>query len=132
VGRQEQNAREMNPRLFIPLLASVALCATSMAANYGGASPAPLKPRVVVHHHTVIDTITNDSITITDAAGSHTFKITAQTEITFKGSPATASSLAAGMRVQVTPDAVDPDTASQIAADDPPKDPTPRPKPGKN
>jgi len=85
-----------------------------------------MKARVVAHHHTVIAEVSADSITVNDAAGTQTYKITANTEITFKGDTTTASQLQAGMRVQVTPDSVDPDTAGQIAADDPPKDPKPR------
>jgi hypothetical protein len=113
----------MIPRIILPTLLSLALCfpCITQAGNS--------KPRATpVHHHTVIESVSSDSITVTQADGTKTYKITPNTEITFKGETATVDQLQAGMRVQVTPDAVDEDTAGEIAASDPPHDPTPRPK----
>ena len=87
------------------------------------------KPRATpVHHHTVIQAISADSITVSQTGGAKTYKITASTEISFKGETTTADKLQAGMRVSVTPDAVDETVAGQIAANDPPKDESPKPK----
>lgn len=87
------------------------------------------KPRPTpVHHHVTIESVSADSITINQPGGVKTFKIGPHTEITFKGQTATVDQLQSGMRVQVTPDAADDDTAGEIMADDPPHDPTPKPK----
>jgi hypothetical protein len=114
----------MIPRIVLPILLALTLCIPSPAK--AGTS----KPRATpVHHHTLIESISATSITISQAGGAKTFKITPNTEITFKNETTTVDKLQAGMRVQVTPDAADPDTAGQIAANDPPKDPsTPAPK----
>ena len=111
----------MIPRIAFPILLALALCVPAFAGN----SKPWVTPGV---HHTVIESVSADSITITQADGSHTYKITKDTEITFKGETTTVDQLQAGMRVIVTPDAADEDTAGEIAANDPPKDPTPRPK----
>ena len=114
----------MIPRIVIPILLALALCMPPLA-RAGFPSP---KPRATpVRHHTVIDTVSADSITIDQAGGSKTYAITKFTEITFKGQTTTVDQLQPGMRVTVTPDAADDTSAGQIAADDPPKDPTPRP-----
>ena len=84
-------------------------------------------PRPRVHHHTLIETVSADSITITAGETEKTFKITKDTEVTFKGTTTTADQLQAGMRVSITPDAVDPTIAASVQANDPPKDPTPKP-----
>jgi len=49
-----------------------------------------------------------------------TYKIDHNTEITFKGNTVTTDQLQTGMRVEVTPDSVDPGLAEMIQADDPP------------
>jgi len=114
----------MIPRFALPFLLALTLC-TASPAFAGNA-----KPRATpVRHHVVIESVSGDSITIERPGGSKTFKITVNTEITFKGQTVTADKLQAGMRVQVTPDAADEDTAGQINANDAPKDPsTPAPK----
>ncbi len=115
--------RNMIPRIVLPVFLAITLCLPRIA------QAGNVKPRATpVHHHTVIESVSADSITITQADGSKTYKITANTEITFKGDTVTVDQLQAGMRVQVTPDAADEDTAGAITANDPPHDPTPRPK----
>jgi hypothetical protein len=113
----------MIPRFVLPILLALTLCVPPLA-NAGS------KPRATpVRHHVVIESVSADSITISQPGGSKTFKVTANTEITFKNETVTIDKLQAGMRVQVTPDAADEETAGQIAANDPPKDPaTPAPK----
>jgi len=113
----------MIQRILPSLLLTFALCL--FTATKASANPPP-KP---VHHHTVIEAVSADSITITSAAGTKTFKITKSTEITFKNQNVTPDKLEAGMRVNVTPDAVDETVAGQIAANDPPKaEASPSPK----
>jgi len=111
----------MIPRILLPILLAFALCA-SPAARAG--QPKPRPPRV--HHHTVIETVSADSITISESGNDKTYKITKGTEITFKGETTTADKLEAGMRVSITPDGADETAASVIQANDPPKDPTPK------
>jgi hypothetical protein len=84
--------------------------------------------KLPVHHHTTIESVSANSITVNAPDGVKTYKITNFTEISFKGQSATVDQLQAGMRVQVTPDAADDQTAGEIQADDPPHDPTPKPK----
>ena len=115
----------MNPRLLLPLLLALGFCVSPVAQ--AGSKPRPTP----VHHHVTIESVSADSITVSQPGGAKTYKITPNTEITFKGDNATVDQLQAGMRVQVTPDAVDEGTAGAIAADDPPHDPTPRPTPKK-
>jgi len=111
----------MIPRIAFPLLVALALWLPSPVE----ANPTP-KP--YIPHHTVIESVSADSITITSASGDKTYKITNETEITFKGDTVTADKLEAGMRVQVTPDSSDEGTAGRIEANDPPKE-APSPKP---
>ena len=115
----------MKPRILVPLqLLGLALCMPPLA----GAENRP-KPRATpVHHHTLIQSISADSITVSQPGGAKTYKITSNTEITFKGQTTTTDKLQAGMRVTVTPDAADESVAGQIAANDPPKDESPKPK----
>jgi hypothetical protein len=115
----------MIPRIIVPVILAVGLC----ALPFTQASAKDSKPRPTpVHHHVTIESVSADSITIDEPGGVKTFKIGPHTDITFKGQETTADQLQAGMRVQVTPDAADEGTAGEIQADDPPKDPTPRPK----
>jgi hypothetical protein len=107
-------------RLILPIILVLGFC--SMPAMAGS------KPRATpVHHHVTIESISADSITINQPGGVKTYKISPHTEITFKGETVTVDQLQAGMRVQVTPDAADEDTAGEIMANDPPHDPTPKP-----
>jgi hypothetical protein len=109
----------MTSRLILSLL--VAVCLTRAAQ--AGPQPRPTPP----HHHTVIESVSADSITIVRAGVEKTYKITSATEIELKGETVTADKLEAGMRVSVTPDAVDDTVAGQITASDPPTDPQPNP-----
>ena len=114
----------MIPRILIPLVFALAICMPRLA-EAGTTKP---KPRPTPHH-VVITTISADSITISTSGGDKTYKITKNTEIKFKNDPTTVDKLQAGMRVQVTPDAVDEGTAAAILASDPPKEiSTPAPK----
>jgi hypothetical protein len=115
----------MNPLKLITIVSAIVFCGGT--ALFGAST---VKPKATpVHHHTVIQTVSADSITISQAGGDKTFKITKNTEILFKNETTTADKLQAGMRVQVTPDSADPTVAGQISANDPPKDPsTPAPK----
>jgi len=116
----------MIPRIIVPILLALVLCTPQLVKGQG------IKPRATpnrTRHHTVIESVSADSITIDQPGGSKTFKIVSTTEITFKGQSTTADKLEAGMRVQVMADDVDPGTAASISANDPPKDPvTPAPK----
>jgi hypothetical protein len=77
------------------------------------------KPRPTPFHIT-IESVSSDSITVNSPGGVQTYKITHNTEITFKGETVTVDQLQAGERVEVTPDSVDPTAAEMIQADDPP------------
>lgn len=106
------------PLLFAALLLLVALPDGAFAGR-----PFPkVKPTPVPPHHTTIASISADSITVDEAKASKTYKITSNTEITYKDQKATVSDLHAGMRVSVTAGA-DPETAARIAANEPPKEP---------
>jgi hypothetical protein len=104
----------MTPRIFIPILLIVGFC--SLAINHADAKK---KPRPTPFHVT-IEAVSADSITINDPAGVKTYKIDKNTEISFKGNTVTPDQLQVGMRVEVTPDSVDPTLAEVIQADDPP------------
>lgn len=112
----------MTPRILVPLVIALSICVFSPV--HAGSKPRPTP----VHHHVTIEAVSATSITINEPGGVKTYKITPNTEISFKGQTATVDQLQAGMRVQVTPDAADDNTAGEIAANDPPHDPTPKPK----
>jgi hypothetical protein len=114
----------MNPRIFLPIALALGLLCLPQGVQAKASKPKPTPN----HHHVTIETVSATSITVDEPGGVKTYKITANTEITFKGQTVTVDQLQAGMRVQVTPDAADEDTAGEIMADDPPHDPTPRPK----
>jgi hypothetical protein len=112
------------PRLIPALILALGLCLPPFQA-VAGSKPRPTPN----HHHITIESVSSSSITINEPGGVKTYKIGPHTEITFKGETATVDQLQAGMRVQITPDAADEDTAGEIQANDPPKDPTtPAPK----
>jgi len=119
----------MTPRTLIPTIIALCLCLpfVAEAKTRPKASPRP-------SHHTVIESVSSDSITVTTTGGgeSATYKITMDTQITYDGEDTTASQLQPGMRVDVTPDGADPDTASIITANAPPPSPTPTPTPSRN
>ena len=109
----------MIPRIVLPILFALAICMPRLAE-----AETKAKPRATpAHHHTVIESVSATSITVSSAAGSKTYKITKDTEITFKGDTTTVDQLQTGMRVQVTPDAADENTAGKISANDPPPRP---------
>jgi hypothetical protein len=106
----------MIPRIVIPVLLAVGFC--SLAINHADAKGKG-KPRPTPFHVT-IEAVSSDSITINDPSGVKTYKIDKNTQITFKSDTVTADQLQSGMRVEVTPDSVDPTLAEMIQADDPP------------
>ena len=79
--------------------------------------------------HITIEKVSSRWITVAEPGGEKTYKITKSTEITLKGDTVTVHRLRTGMRVEVTPDAVDQKAAGFIQADDPP--PAPPKKPSK-
>jgi hypothetical protein len=120
------------PRIAVPILVAAALCLPHMAEakHRGGGKPTPTP----VRHHTVIEAISNDSITVTTTNGgsTETYKINAGTEVTYNGEDVSASQLQVGMSVQVTADMADSDTAEIVAANAAPVDPTPASKGNRN
>ncbi len=105
---------------IIALLFALVALALTVPANAGTPTPTP-KPKTPKRTHTVIQTVDANSITIQMGDKTTSYKITPQTEITFKGNTATVGDLKPGMRVDVTA-GMDPTVADRIAADDPPKD----------
>jgi hypothetical protein len=112
-------------RFILPILLAVGLLALPASVRAGNTSKPKPTPN---HHHVTIEAVSPDSITVNQPGGSKTYKIALSTEITFKGQTVTVDQLQVGMRVQVTPDAVDETVAGEIIADDPPHDPTPIPR----
>jgi len=92
------------------LLLSVSVACAAPAAK---STPAPPK-------HTVISTVSAESITVDTGSGSKTYKITKNTEITFGGKNVKVDELKAGMRVSVVA-GFDTSTAGEIAASNAPK-----------
>jgi hypothetical protein len=77
------------------------------------------KPKPIEYHDTVIESVAADSITVAQDKKSKVYKINQFTEVTFRGQKAALTDLKPGMAVSVT-QAMDPLTASRIAANDPP------------
>ena len=111
----------MKKTLVALLCVIAALALAAPIVHAGTPTPAPKTPKKNPRTHTVIQSVDASSITVKTGDQSSTYKITPQTEITFKGNPATVKDLQAGMRVDVTA-GMDPGTADRIAADDAPKD----------
>jgi hypothetical protein len=107
--------------LVFPLLA--VLFAFTLTASIYAATP-PAKPTPFAPHHTVIGSISATSITINTFSGSKTYKIDKFTTITLLGNTVTVNELKPGMKVSVV-SGTDPDTAAEINASNPPKDPAP-------
>ena len=83
-------------------------------------------PKKTPHIYTTIESVDANSITVKGPKGTTNYKITADTQITFKGSTVKVTDLKPGMRVSVTA-GMDATVAERINAEDPPKD-TPPPK----
>lgn len=113
----------MKKTIVALLFAFVALALVAPAPIHAAPTPVQIKPTPKPKpKHTVIASVDAGSITIKEGDGKTvTYKITAQTEITFKGNPAKVEDLKAGQRVSVTA-GMDAGVADRIAADDPPKD----------
>jgi hypothetical protein len=114
------HAHKMIPRITLRLLLVLGLC--SLALTHVDAKGGKAKPRPTPFHIT-IESVSSDSITVNDPGGVKTYKITHNTEISFKGDTVTVDQLQAGMRVEVTPDSVDAGTAEMIQASDAPLPP---------
>ncbi|MGB8352675.1 MAG: hypothetical protein WCD79_02180 [Chthoniobacteraceae bacterium] len=108
-----------NSLTFITAIAAFLLTATLHAGIK--VVPTPFPP-----HHTVIGAISADSITVTTANGSKTYKIDKYTTISFMGRTVTTNDLKAGMKVTVSFGG-DPTTVASINASNPPIDPPPPP-----
>jgi len=94
----------------------------------GGGSSAPKASATPIpQFHTVIGSVSTDSITVKKTKESKTYKITKNTTITFENKTVTAADLKAGMRVVVSVD-LDGVSASSIAASKAPAQPSPTPK----
>ena len=108
-----------------PVAGLIALFALVLAMpcwlqSYGATPKAKATP--TPHFHTVIGSVSADSITVQEPKGEKTFKIDKYTTITYDGNTVTAADLKPGMRVSVVP-GMDPTVAEQITASEPPKDP---------
>jgi hypothetical protein len=115
----------MIPRIILPIVLALGFCSLAVThADAKGGGKA--KPRPTPFHIT-IESVSTDSITVNQPGGVKTYKITKDTEISFKGNTVTADQLQSGMRVEVTPDSVDQGVAGMIQADDPPAPPPVKP-----
>ncbi|MEI6561869.1 MAG: hypothetical protein WCO68_07275 [Verrucomicrobiota bacterium] len=104
-----------------PLIVSRFIGVVGLAFSFSAfaANPAP-KATTPVIHHTVISSISADSITVNTGKSTQTYKIDKHTQLMFDGKKVPMSDLKAGMRVMVTPD-FDGKTASAINGGAPPK-----------
>jgi len=84
-----------------------------------GASAKP-KPTPKPHIHTVIQSISSDSITVKEPKETKTYKIGQFTDITYNGQPVKATDLKPGMRVEVSAN-TDITVADRIDASEGPK-----------
>ncbi|MEI8234618.1 MAG: hypothetical protein WCH57_08025 [Verrucomicrobiota bacterium] len=109
------------------LLTALCLGATLAFASHAHAqsTPTPMPVR-----HTVIASVSSDSITIDTGKKTITYQIGKQTKCFFMGKLVTSSDLQTGMRVSVTP-AFDEKTAEAINASTAPKAASPSPTPKK-
>ncbi|MDD5350312.1 MAG: hypothetical protein PHQ12_08895 [Chthoniobacteraceae bacterium] len=105
----------------LPLLclgaAVLAMAAAPLQAADKKPTPTPT-PR-----HTVIGSVSSDSITINTGLTTKTFQIDKHTKFNLMGKPVTVGDLKPGMRVSVTPGGFDGKTADIINASDVPKAP---------
>ncbi|MGB8354921.1 MAG: hypothetical protein WCD79_13580 [Chthoniobacteraceae bacterium] len=103
-----------NPYLLLSLLALLALLSCPVdASTKPKATP---KPNI----HTVIESISTDSITVKEPKETKTYKIGQFTEITYNGQPAKTADLKSGMRVEVSSN-TDTTVADRIDASEAPK-----------
>src|SRR4051812_25091386 len=106
----------MNPRVLLAVALTVGLQTLSPINLHAAGAPKIVpKKATPAPVHTTISSISADSITITDAHGTKTYKITKDTALELKGQTVKAEELKAGMRVSVTMGS-DPTVASRIAA----------------
>ena len=105
-------------RILTPLFLGNVVLAISLSSAVAGAP----KPTPTPKPHTVIGSISSDSITVNTARGNATFAIDKLTKFTYMGNSVPLADLKPGMRVSVTPK-MDGKTAESINAGDIPKDP---------
>lgn len=97
------------------LLLVAVLSATIATVHAAAPKATPFPPK-----HTVIVSISGDSVTTDTGKTTKSYKINKRTIFLYQGSRVTANDLKPGMRVTVTP-AFDGKTAASIAASDVPK-----------
>ena len=103
------------------LLSCLFLAAVAFAPLARAAAPTP-KP-TPAPRHTVISSISSDSITVDTGLKTTTYQIDKHTKCFFQGNLVTTGDLKAGMRVSITPGGFDEKTADTINANDVPKAP---------
>lgn len=101
------------PVLLLTILALAVFAPVTLHAG-GKATPTPF-----IAHHTVIGSISSDSITVNTNSGSKTYKITKFTSCSFEGKTVTVNDLKPGMKVSVVADSSG--AAEVITASKPPK-----------
>jgi hypothetical protein len=84
------------------------------------------KPTPTPARHTIISTISSDSVTINTGLTTKTFQVDKHTKFTFQGKLVAVNDLKQGMRVTVVP-GFDGKTAESIDASDAPKAPAASP-----
>jgi hypothetical protein len=109
----------MIPRIILPIILAFALCSSAFVPHAGARERARIKARPKPTPET-IESISTDSITVNEAGGAKTYKITQDTEITYQGDTVSVGQLQTGMRVEVTPDALYDGVAGLIQADEAP------------
>lgn len=111
-------------RIICSLLLSVVALVVAMpsVSHAAAAKKTPIPPK-----HTVIATISSDSITIDTGRTTKTYKIDKFTRLSFGGKTVTAGDLKPGMRVSVTQGS-DKEVASVITASPAPKPDAPAKK----
>jgi len=105
----------MNP-LTTSLLVAVMGLAFSCSAFAAAPTPKPTPPK----RHTVIASISSDSITVDTGKSQQTYKIDKYTQLMFEGKKVPMNDLKAGMMVTVTPN-FDGKSVSAVNAAPPPK-----------
>ena len=103
-------------KTYLPILL---LALLSLLALPHGASAKP-KPTPKPDVHTLIESISADSITVKEPKETKTYKIGQFTEITYNGGPAKSTDLKPGMRVEVSSN-TDTTVADRIDASEGPK-----------
>ena len=109
-------------RLLAPLYPGIVTLALIFSPF---AHAADTKPTPTPIPHTIISSISANSVTASTTASSKTYKVDKHTKFTFQGKLVTVAELKTGMRVSITP-TFDGKTAESINASDAPKAPAPK------